>query len=150
MTRATDRITPEVPVTPRSVSAAEPRGRLLKFPVGRKGRRLGVGAFEAARLAKPEARQEPRDRFLRAIEMEQRGFAEGAIAHLRTLLGEVTPETDPYLAVNVRYFLGSFLMLRGETAEALDLTEEGILLAWEHGAPEELELLENLSQQLGG
>jgi hypothetical protein len=97
-----------------------------------------------------EERQAPRDRFLRAIEMERRGFSEGAIAHLRTLLGEVAPETDPYLAVNVRYFLGSFLMLRGQTAEALDLTEEGILLAWEHGAPEELELLENLSQHLGG
>jgi hypothetical protein len=40
-------------------------------------------------------------------------------------------------------------MLRGETAEARDLAEDGILLAWEHGAAEELEMLESLSQQLG-
>ena len=81
--------------------------------------------------------------------MEQRGFTEGAIAHLRALHEEVSVEVDPCLAISVRYFLGSFLMLRGETAEARSLTEDGILLAWEYGASEELELLESLSQQLG-
>ena len=148
--RAPGRTTPGPSVTSHAVAQDEPRGRLLEFSAGRKGRRLDDGAMKVAGAVTVEERQLPRDRFLRAIEMEQRGFAEGAITHLRTLLGEVSPETDPCLAVNVRYFLGSFLMLRGETAEARDLVEDGILLAWEHGAPEELELLENLSQQLGG
>ena len=82
--------------------------------------------------------------------MEQRGFADGAISHLRTLYREVDADSDPCLAIGIRYFLGSFLKLRGEADEAREVAEDGILLAWEHGVAEELEMLESLSLQLGG
>ena len=92
--------------------------------------------------------QTPRERFLRAIEMERRGFSDGAVTHLHHLCREVDVDSDPSLAICICYFLASFLSLRGEIDEARALTEEGILLAWEFGAKEELELLEHLSKEL--
>jgi hypothetical protein len=139
---------------PRATRRGPSEGRVLEFPVGRKAagaartaaRKTGPGR----RLKGIESRQAPQDRFLRALEMEQRGFADGAILHLRTLYREVDADSDPCLAIGIRYFLGSFLKLRGEADEAREVAEDGILLAWEHGAAEELEMLESLSLQLGG
>jgi hypothetical protein len=81
--------------------------------------------------------------------MERRGFVDGAVVLLRQLHRQVCVATDPLLAVSIRYFLASFLTLRGELEEARELTDEGLLLAWEHDAKEELELLEQLAAQLG-
>ena len=92
--------------------------------------------------------QSPRDRLLRALEMERRGFVEGAVALLRRLYSEETVAEDPRLAIAVRYSLASLLTLRGNSVEARTLTEDGILLAWEHSAREELELLDDLAQRL--
>ena len=122
--------------------------RLLEFE-GKRQRSLVNGYKTQTRHGGPRVfEQTPRVRFLRAIEMERRGFSDGAVAHLHHLCREVEVESDPSLAICICYFLASFLMIRGEVEEARALTEDGILLAWEHGAEEELELLEHLSGQL--
>ena len=144
----------ESPATGPEVKAWPRTGRLLEFPVGRKAVRPGRGPISGRRSPGVPVKggavtATPRARFLRAIEMEGRGFVDGAVASLRSLRREADFESDPCLAINVHYFLASFLMLQDEMEEARILAEEGIILAWENGAREELELLENLSRQLG-
>ena len=82
--------------------------------------------------------------------MEARGFLDGAVSSLRALRGEPGLMDDPRLAIAVHYFLSAFLMLKGDCEEARRFADEGVFLAWEHNANEELELLDNLSRQLGG
>jgi len=90
----------------------------------------------------------PRERLLKALEMEQRGFLGEAVVQLRSLHEEIGDGDDPRLGISVYYFLASFLALRGEVAEAREIAEDGILLAWEHSAQDELELLDMLVREL--
>ena len=124
------------------------QARLLDFADRKQRTVTGQGGAYAGQLEARTLKRTPRERFLRAIEMERRGFSEGAVANLHHLCREVDVESDPSLAICICYFLASFLMLRGEIKEARALTEDGILLAWEYGAEEEMELLEHLSEQL--
>ena len=142
--------------------SADPSAADHRLPVDEAGDRGQVLRFSRHRKLAPKERQPffqqrttthsgmtPRERFLHAIEIEKHGFVEGAVAFLKRLHREVEIDADPVLAINVRYFLASFLALCGDRKEALSLSEDGLLLAWEHNATEELELFEALSDQLG-
>lgn len=57
-------------------------------------------------------------------------------------------ELEPRLAVHTLYWLSALLAVSGEIGEARNLAEEGLLLAWEQGASEEVEVFDDLWRQL--
>ena len=130
-----------------SCERSAPQPRVLLFrqrPPGTTGTRREDRGL-AADIAKTG---DLKSRVRRAADLGESGFLDGAVAILEQVLRVLEPDDRPGLALETLFLLALFLARQRKPVEALRFAEEGLLLAWEAGANDELEAFDLLAERL--